>query len=279
MEVQAAARLVRKGLGHHREDHAALFGQRLGGQLEEHQVVGAGQALVEGEVDLVLAVRVLMVQLQHVQPASRQRLVQGMQETGLARQRLQVVGGLVQPVAIVGRAPLAAFFLQQEELGLDAGFQHPAAFGQAHSGPLKHLARAAVEGLAIDIAAAHRAGIAGHPRHGLDALGIGPRVVLGPCPGARQARAPDRRSGEAGAGLDQLVQLAQGQVLALGHAVQVGELGEQGVHALRGQALLQVDHPFSPAGSRWSSARCICRRRAATCRGRFRFACSRRRAR
>ena len=59
-----------KGLGIIENTMPCCFGQRLRGQLEQHQVVGTGQRLVEAEVQLVLAVRVLVVDLQHVQPAA-----------------------------------------------------------------------------------------------------------------------------------------------------------------------------------------------------------------
>jgi hypothetical protein len=212
------------------------------GQLEQHQVVGTGQCLNEREVDLVLAVRVFVVQLQHVEAAARQRVVQRMQEAGLARQRLQVVRGLVEAVGVVGRAPLTGLVLEQEELRLDPGLERPPALREAGRGALLHLAGAGIERLAVDVAAADGPRVARHPRHRLDALGVGAGVVLSPRPGARQRRAPDRRAREAGTGLDELGQLGQRHVLALGHAVHVGELGEHGVHTLGGQALLDVDH-------------------------------------
>ena len=91
VKVQPAARLVGKRLGHHREDHAARFGQRLRGQLEEHQPVATEQSVAMRKVDFVLAVRVFVVHLLHIQVAGGQRLVQLVQEAQLARQRLQVV--------------------------------------------------------------------------------------------------------------------------------------------------------------------------------------------
>ena len=85
MEVQAASRLVAERLGHHREQHAALLGQRVRRELEKHQVVGAGERLVEAEIHLVLAVRVLVVELQHVQAAGLKPRLQRMQEVALPR--------------------------------------------------------------------------------------------------------------------------------------------------------------------------------------------------
>ena len=91
VHVHAAAGLVGKGLGHHREDHAVRLSQGLRGELEEHEVVGTAQRIGVHEVELELAVRVFMVDLKNVEPAGCEPIAQGLQELALARQALQVV--------------------------------------------------------------------------------------------------------------------------------------------------------------------------------------------
>jgi hypothetical protein len=130
---------------------------------------------------------------------------------------------------------------QQEELGLDAGAQVPAALGQPRHGAAQHLARAGVEGLAVDEAVADDARHAGHPGQGAPCWRRRARST----PSAARCaagRCPDRRAGKTGAVASTSSQLRQRHQLALGHAVQVGELHEQRVHAGRGQAGDQVGH-------------------------------------
>ena len=242
VKVQPAAGLIGKGLGHQREHHAAGVGQGLRRQLEQHQVVGAGQRLVIGEVHLVLTVRVFVVELQYVQAASGERLAQLMQETGLSGQRLQVVAWLVQAVGLIGRHPIAVLPAQQEELGLQAGAQHPPTLSQAGRGALEHLPRTGVEGLAIDEAVAHDARHPRHPGYRLHGGGVAPGVVLRAQPRARQAGAPDGRAGKARPVAQHVLQMGQRHELALGAPVHVGELHEQGVHARSLQAAAQVAH-------------------------------------
>ncbi len=256
MEVQAAARLVGEGLGHHREHRALAFGQRVRGELEQRDVVGAGDGLGVLEVDLVLAVRVLVVGLLHLHAGGLQRGAQVGEEAALARQALQVVGRLVQAVAVVERQPLAVHLLEQEELGLDARLQRPAALGQALGGAAQDLARAVVEGLAGHEAVAGHAGHARHPGQRGERAQVGPRVVLAARPGAGQGGAPDRRAGEARAVTHERAELVQRHPLALGRAVHVDELREQRVHALLAQGGLEGgDLVVGRGAGHWPSRR------------------------
>ena len=70
-------------------------------------------------------------------------------------------------------------------------------------------------------------------------------MYSGAWPRARQPGASDRRTGKAGADGEHIVQVRQRHQLALGHAVQVGELHQQGVHALGLQTVLQGRHPVT----------------------------------
>jgi hypothetical protein len=176
---------VGEGLRHHREDHAARLGQRLRRQAKQHHVVGAGQGLVEAEVHLVLATSVLVVDLEHVHPGVRQRVVQCIQEVTLPGQRAEVVRGLVEAVVRVGRHPAPAVGLQQEELGLDAGAQVPATLGEPRDGALEHLPRAAIEGLIVDEAVADHARNPRHPGQCGHCAGIAAGDVVAARAGAR----------------------------------------------------------------------------------------------
>ena len=248
MEVHAAAGLVGKGLGHHREHHALRLSQRMRGLLEQHQVIGAGQRIAETEVQLELTVGVPVVDLQHVQAAGFQRLLQRLQVGTLARQALQVVAGFVQPIKIVGRHPTACDLLEQEELGLDPGVQVPAfGFEPGHLAP-QHLAGTGVERLAGDKAIAHHAGVTRQPGQGGDGAGGAAGPVLAARAATRQAGAGNRRTREADALGQQVIQVRQRHVFASRHAVDVGELGNQRVHALVGQTFLEVFHRVSLLG-------------------------------
>ena len=155
---------------------------------------------------------------------------------------------IVGPVQRVGWQPAPALAPEQEELGLDAGAQMPAALGQMGNGALEHLARAGIEGLAVDEAVADDARHARHPGQGGGRAGVAARVVFGTRADARQAGTGDRRAGKTGAVGQQFVQVPQRQQLALGHAVDIGELRQQRMHAGGAQPLAQILHRRSPRG-------------------------------
>ena len=235
MKVHAAAGLVGERLGHHREHHAVALGQLVRGQLEQHQVIGAGQRVGVVKVQLVLALRVFVVDLQNVEPAGCQPVAELPQELALARQAFEVVRRLGQSVERVGGLEAAGGAAQQKELGFDAGAQCPAALGQPRDLAAQHLARAGVEGLAGHKTVAHDACIAGQPGQGAHGVCVASAVVLRARAGAWQAGAPDGRAGKADAVTKQQVQLVERHELAARHAVQVGELGDEGVNALGGE--------------------------------------------
>ena len=220
----------------------------MGSLFEQHQVIGARQHLAEAEIHLELAVRVFVVELQHIQTASFQSLLQRLQEGALARQAFQVVAGLDQPVEIVGRHPAARHLLEQKELGLDPGAQVPAPGLEPGHLAAQHLARARIEGLTGDEAVAHDAGVARQPGQGGGGAGSTPGPVVAARAAARQAAAGDRRAREACTLGQQVIQVGQWHVLAARHTVQVGELRDQRVHALGGEAFLEVFHGVSLLG-------------------------------
>jgi hypothetical protein len=61
------------------------FGDRMRRLLEQHQVVGTAQRLVMPDVHFELAVRIFMVDLQHIEAAAGERFVQCTQKRCLAR--------------------------------------------------------------------------------------------------------------------------------------------------------------------------------------------------
>ena len=218
--------------------------------LEQHQVVGAGQHFVVAEVHLVLAMGVFMVDLQHVQAAALQRLLQALQKAALARQALQVVAGLVEPVAIVGGQPAAAGLAQQKKFRLDAGAQVPALGCQPRHLAAQHLAWAGIERRAGHEAVADHPRIAGQPGQGGGGAGGAAAPVFAARAAAGQAGAHDRRAREPGAVGQQVVQMGQRHELAARHAMQVGELRDQRVHALRSETLAEVFHQAAPVPCR-----------------------------
>ena len=201
------------------------------------------------EVHLVLSVCVLVVELQHVEAAALERVLQLQQQRHLADEALQVVARFVEAVTVVGGRPACAVTFQQKELGLDADLQRPVLAGQSRDLARQHLARAGVEGLAGDEAFADDAGHAGQPRQRLRGARHAARVVLGALAGAREAGAPDRRAGETGAGDQHVVQMRQRHQLAARRAVDVGELHQQAVHALRCEAVADGFHGVMPRAS------------------------------
>ena len=113
---------------------------RVGGELEQLVAVGRGQRVVVPVVDLVLPGRVLVVHLLQFETEGRQVASHVIQKAVVAHDGLQVVGGLVQPVLIVGHLPAAGrTAAQEEELRLDAHVQGPAAFTQARHLAPQHL--------------------------------------------------------------------------------------------------------------------------------------------
>ena len=119
---------------------------------------------------------------------------------------------------------------EQKKLGFDADIERPAAIGEARQHALQSLARAAFERLAGHITVAdHTRGVGlpgQHLRRGQHAAAIKLRARAM----ARQTGAPDRRAGEARARIDEIVQMRERQQLALGDAMQIGELREQIAH-------------------------------------------------
>ena len=80
VDMAAGPGAVGHGLGHEGADHPELTGDLSGGHAEEHVAVGRGQCRGEGEVDLELAVGVLMVDLVDVESDRLQRAHQLFQE-------------------------------------------------------------------------------------------------------------------------------------------------------------------------------------------------------
>ena len=216
------------------------FGECVRGLLEQHQRISAGERVSVHEVDLVLAVRVFVVGLEHVEPAAAQALGQLGQKGVLAWQALQVVRRFGQAVLRIGRFDAVRAPTQQEELGFDAGLHVPATLGEPRDLAPQHLARASLEGLAGHETVADDAGVTGHPRQSAGRERIAAAVVLGARAHARQAGAGDRRPRKTSAGAQHRAQVPERHQLAFGHAVNVGELRDQRVHALGGQRFLQA---------------------------------------
>ncbi|MDT4853943.1 hypothetical protein FQZ97_882260 [compost metagenome] len=238
VEMQPAARRVRQRLGHGGKHRAVLRRHRLRGELEELVTVGGGERVVVLVVDLVLATRVFVVDLLQPEAQRGERLAHRIEKRVVAPDDLQVVRGFGEAVQGIGHLPAAlGVAVEQEELGLDADPQRPAARVQALDLALEHLARAGVQRLAAGKTVAHRVRHAGHEGQGPQALGHHTAHVFAARAHARQAGAADARAREAGTAAHRTRQAFERHQLALGTARQVGEGGEHRVDALRAQGV------------------------------------------
>ena len=235
VEMQAAARRSGKRLGHAAEHRAVLRGHRVRGLFEQHKAVGRSQRVVKAVVDFVLAARVFVVDLLQVKTQRHQRAAHGFQKILVAQNGADVVRGFVQVVVRVGALPLCVRrlrTLEQKELGLNAHPQLPAPGIEPGHCRFQDLARTGIERLTTGKTIAHRMRHAGHVGQGPQTLGLYPAVVLAARTHARQASAPDAGTGKARALLDPFAQIAHRNQLALGHAMDVAKLRQDGMQAL-----------------------------------------------
>ena len=215
VKVRSGAGSVRKRLGHEGADHAHGVRDLAGRHLEQGVVVGRGQAVAVGKVDLELPIGVLMVDLVDIQPGHLQCTHQPAQVVAAPRQALVVVTRLVQRVGAVKRGQRAiGFAVQQHELGLDPG-EH----GQAHGTKLAHLGtqchpRAIFVGLAQHVPVACYAGITGHPRQQGQCGKIANCRVLRPV--GADTQPPYGKAGKSGPGGEQFLEMPNRHTLGLG---------------------------------------------------------------
>ncbi len=196
--MHAAAGAVGERLGHEGADHAQLVGDFRSRHLEENNLVGAGQAIAVGIVDLELAVGVLVVGLIDVEATGNQVIHQLFQKLAATRQPLVVIAGFFQVVRVIKGVHVAVgVFLQQHEFRLNAGVERPAAFGQPGNRVFQHHTAVVFIGLAVDMAIAGQIGVTGHPGNQLQRGQIAHRHVIRAV--RAHAQPPDGETGKTGA--------------------------------------------------------------------------------
>ena len=196
----------------------------LGGRhLEQRVAVGRGQAVAIGEVDLELTVRILMIDLVDIEARGKQRGDELLHEFARADEPFVVVAGLVESIGSVDRRERAVrFALEQHEFRLDTGVHRPSERIELRELRLQRHPRAVLVRLAVDMAIADDARIAGHPRDERQRRKIADRHVFGAM--RTHAEAPDREPRKSRAGSQQVFEMRGRDTLCLRRAVNVDEL-------------------------------------------------------
>ena len=217
---------LRERLGHERRDQPALLRQRLDHVAVEHSPVARGERVVELEVLLELAVRVLVVGGVVVPPEAGHGLRDRRDEVEIAGQRAHVVTRKVERVELVGDFDRAVLTPADEEvLELGAHLQLEPELLSARQLVAQDRARTERPRLALD---RHVAGEARHvrlPRQDRQRGRVGDRDHV------RIVRAladvAGGEPGEAGALGEQVVDVVRRDELRARLAVHVDELSEQ----------------------------------------------------
>jgi hypothetical protein len=197
VEVRARARAVRERLGHEARDGTVLARDLRGGHLEQHEVVGRLQRVGVGEVDLELAVPVLVIDLVDVDADGSQRFGQFLEDCGAARKTLVVVTRLVERVRVVERRdPPALLAPQQHELGLHASPKRQALGFESLELVLEGDACAVGIRLAPDVPVAGDTCVARHPGQRRQRRVIADAHVIGTV--RPHAHSPDGKARKAG---------------------------------------------------------------------------------
>ena len=228
--MTAVACQVRERLGHEGRDQAALLGERLDHVAEEHGAVACRERVGEREVLLELPVGILVVGGVVVPAEPGDRFGDLGHEVEVARQRAHVVTRLFERVERVGELELPVrCATQQEVLELGADLQLIAE-------PLRALERRAQDRpgavrprLALD---RHVAGEAAHvlaPGQDREAARVGHRDDVGIVRALADVARGEPR--EAGAVVEQVVEVVRRHELCARLAVHVDELREQELDA------------------------------------------------
>ncbi len=230
VHVAAVAGQVRERLRHERRDQPALLRERLDHVAEEDRAVARDERVVEGEVLLELAVRVLVVG-RVVVPAERRDVPRDVRdEAERARQRAHVVAGLVEVVERVGELDPAVLALAHEEvLQLAAHLERVAQLGGARELVAQDRARAERPRLALDCDVAGEARDLRLPRQVGQRRRVRHRRDVGIV--RSLADVAGREARESGAVGEQPVQVRHRHQLGVRLAVHVDELGEDELDA------------------------------------------------
>ncbi len=206
-----------------------MFPRHFAGQhLEEDEPVGRLEGVRVMEIDLVLAVGVLMVGLVDAPVELLQGVVHLRQVAGSGGQALEVVTGLDQGID-AGRVPRRDPALRrapdQEMFRLDTDVERIAGGPQFLEDAAEIDARAVSKWLAIDVKVGGETSQAGFPRQGR----VGGRVDASHHVVRRRilAHAPDSAPRETGPLVGHRVQALPGHHLHLGRPMKIDELHQQ----------------------------------------------------
>ena len=206
VHVHAIARAVAEGLGHEGADQPHVVGDLGGGHLEADELVGRGQAVAVGVVDLELAVAVFMVDLVHVEPGADGRGHQPVHVLAGTGQGFVVVAGFLQGVAgVAGHDIALCVTAQNRELGFQAGEESQAFFLEQGHLLFQHHAAVVFPGFAVHMAVADDAGKAGLPGNQAHGTEVTARHEVGSV--RLDTQAPDRKARKARAGVQHLIKV------------------------------------------------------------------------
>ena len=213
------------GLGMNVHHHPQRTRDLRGRHLEQRVIVRRGQAIAIDEIDLELAVRILVIDLVDVETGLLQRLPPAVGEIASSREPLVVVAGLVERIGSVEWHECAVGPpLEQHEFRLDAGVHRPSERFELPELRPKRDARAVFVGLAQYMAVARDPRIARHPGDERQRRKIADRHVFGAV--RAHAETPYREPRETYAGCQQRFEMRNGNTLCLRGAMNVDELRE-----------------------------------------------------
>ena len=226
VHVHAAASPIAHRFRHERADDAALTRDLARRHPEEDHPVGGGERVCVGEVDLELAVRVLVVDLVDVEAGGLERGDELLDECARPRQPLVVVAGLVERIGHVRRHGTARGVPhEQHEFRFEARVERPAARREPRDLLLQHVAGIERPRGVLHAAVAHDAREAGLPGHQRERREVADRHIVGAV--RLLSEAPHSEACEARPVLEHhVLEVLDGDRFRLRNAVKVDELGQ-----------------------------------------------------
>ncbi len=233
VEMRAVAGLVGKGLRHEGRDEPELLGDVLRQVAKEDVAVAHGERVRVREVELELAVPVLVVERVDVPAEPVHQRHHAIEEREAAQERAHVVAGLGERVGRIRDDEASVLELEDVDLALDAEVHAEAHLGRLGEHALQRDARVQGIGLAVEVVVGRQPRDLGPPRQLDQALDVRHRADL----------VVVRRLAEP-------VERVAGEELRAGHHVL--EVGDR--HALRLRVAVDVDVGADAVGARPSPA-------------------------
>jgi len=210
------------------------------GHLEQDDVIGGRQRIGILEIDLILSVRVLMVDLIDVDTQYLQAFRHTLKKGADARKTAIVVSRLLQAVGIVERCDGAVrSTLQQAEFRFNAGIERPSAFGQARNLLFENVTRIKPVGGIVHGARSHDACVSRRPWQKFQRRKITNQHVFGFMGGKAHAEYAAARKADAVG--KNVLQMIDWDGLALGNAIDVDELRQHIADVIFSKELLCFD--------------------------------------